>query len=189
MEKPTLSEAATAVFEVLEPFDEGERLRIVTSAMALFGQELANVHRPAKPHDHNDDHDGGSSGVNGAKSRRWMTQNGITSDMVEQCFHLESETPEVVADIPGRSAREKTVNCYLLTGIASFLKNDEPAFADAAARALCEHAGCYDATNHNKYVKFGNRAIGDKKRGWKLLAPGLKEGALLLKQIATGASE
>lgn len=189
MEKPQLSAAATAVFQELEPFDEAERIRIVTSALALFGQALPSAQRSGTIGSHAEDHDGEFGGVAGARSRRWMTQNGITAAMLEQCFHLEPETPEVVADVPGKSAREKTVNCYLLTGIASFLKSDEPAFPDSTARSLCEHAGCYDATNHNKYLKLGNRASGDKKRGWKLLGPGLKDGAALVKQIAGETSE
>jgi hypothetical protein len=190
MTKSKIAEATTSVYEILEPFTEEERAKIVRAAMVLLGQSLpsgggaprAESVQPDEPEQAD------VSGV-GSKARRWMQQYGITSAMIEQCFHLEAETPEVVAEIPGASDREKTANCYLLTGIAALLKTDEANFADSTARALCEHAGCYDGTNHTKYVKLGNRAVGDKKSGWKLLAPGLKEGAALVKELCAEETE
>ena len=194
MAKPKLADATTSVYEILEPFSEVERSKIVGAAMMLLGQALpataalastsVETKEPAvtaEPRER-------VAGL-GPKAGRWLSQNGVTSNMLEQCFHLEADPPEVVAEIPGNSAREKTVNCYLLTGIAAFLKTDESTFSDAIARALCEHAGCYEATNHTKYIKFGNRATGDKKHGWKILGPGLKDGAALVKQIAGEAGE
>lgn len=193
MAKSKLSDATSSVYDILEPFEEGERTKIVGAAMVLLGQSPpaaggaagASNGTVAPPPDPSDS---GNSEF-GLKARRWMQQNAISSEMLEECFHLEPDPPEVVADIPGKSAREKTANCYVLTGIAAFLKTDEPNFADGTARSLCEHTGCYDATNHTKYVKLGNRASGDKKNGWKLLAPGLKAGATLVKELAGASNE
>lgn len=191
MAKPKLAEATTSVYEILEPFNENERSKIVGAAMMLLGQAPVEARVPASTLPESRVASEGTEAVAGvgAKARRWLSQNGITSSMLDQCFHLEADAPEVVAEAPGTSAREKTANCYLLTGIAAFLKTDEPTFSDAVARALCEHVGCYDTTNHTKYVKLGNRATGNKKNGWKILAPGLKEGAALVKQIAGEADE
>jgi len=192
MAKSKLAEATTSVYEILEPFSEEERSKIVRAAMMLLGQTPPG---PAAPASRSVEANGAlaaneaTDAVVGPKARRWLNQNSITSSMLEECFHLEADPPEVVAEVPGNSAREKTANCYLLTGIAAFLKTEEPTFSDTTARALCEHVGCYDATNHTKYVKLGNQATGDKKRGWKLLAPGLKNGAALLKQIVGDAGE
>lgn len=188
MTKSTISGATASVYDVLAPFSEDERTRIVGAALMLLGQSAPAIPAavspgatPAKSSAVQSDSDIPNLGT---KAKRWVQQNGISESMIEQCFHLEPEVPEVVADIPGSSAREKTANCYLLTGIAALLKTDEANFADATARALCENAGCYDATNHTKYAKLGNRATGDKKSGWKLLAPGLKDAAALVKSLA-----
>jgi hypothetical protein len=186
MAKSKISEATTSVYEVLEPFEEEERTRIVGAALMLLGQSpqaAAAVPAP-KATKATVDHTDSDIPNLGTKAKRWVQQNGISQEMIEQCFHLEPEVPEVVAEIPGTSAREKTANCYLLTGVAALLKTDEPNFADATARALCENAGCFDSTNHTKYTKLGNRATGDKKSGWKLLAPGLKDAATLVKSLA-----
>lgn len=186
MAKSKLSDATTSVYEVLEPFSEEERTRIVGAALMLLGQSPLPAAGAIPPKASLNAVDQGDSDIPnlGTKAKRWVQQNGVSQGMIEQCFHLEPEVPEVVAEIPGASAREKTANCYLLTGVAALLKTDEANFADATARALCENAGCYDATNHTKYTKLGNRATGDKKSGWKLLAPGLKEAAALVKSLA-----
>lgn len=191
MPKSKLSDATSSIYEILEPFSDEERTKIVGAAMVLLGQPLASRASPdvsskVGAESLLDDSNPSVPGV-GAKARRWLQQNGLSPAMVEQCFHLEADPAEVVADIPGSSAREKTANCYLLAGAAALLKTDEPNFADGTARALCEHAGCYDATNHTKYIKLGNRTAGDKKNGWKLLAPGLKDAAALVKKISEKA--
>lgn len=113
-----------------------------------------------------------------------MKQNQITDEMLDLCFHLEEDSPEVVGEVPGKTKKERTANCYLLCGAAALLKSGEATFDDAVARALCEHVGCLDPTNHAKYMKFGNRVSGDKKRGWKLLGPGLTAAANLVKAMA-----
>ncbi|GGK17241.1 hypothetical protein GCM10011394_28060 [Luteimonas terricola] len=74
------------------------------------------------------------------------------------------------------------MNTYLMLGIAAFLSTGEASFTDKDARELCEHFGCYDATNHAKYIKeFGNKITGSKSSGWKLTAPGLNAAAELVK--------
>lgn len=186
MAKSKISEATTSIYEILEPFDEEERTRIIGAALMLLGQSPQPAASAPSSKGAKAAVDETSTAMPnvGTKAKRWVQQNGISQDMIEQCFHLDPEVPEVVAEIPGTSAREKTANCYLLTGVAALLKTDEPNFADATARALCENAGCFDSTNHTKYTKLGNRATGDKKNGWKLLAPGLKDAATLVKSLA-----
>jgi hypothetical protein len=188
----TLTQATTQVFEILEPFESPERLKIIRAALLLLGTDESQAGSGISPPRRVEDSAGGErrefdedlGGVS-PKGRRWMTQHGITVEQIEECFHVAEA--QVVAEVPGASDREKTVNCYLLTGIASLLKTGEPRFEDAAARALCEHEACYDATNHSKYIKFGNLASGDKAKGWTLLAPGLKTAAALVQKLATHA--
>lgn len=185
MATTALKKAAISLYDLLEPLSEEERLRAINSALLLLGQaphaEGASgaAQAPVEPESSR------PPGEFGPRATRWLTQNGITSEMLEECFHLDADPPEVVADIPGDSGRTRVLNSYLLTGVAYLLKTDEPSFEDSVARDVCEHAGCLDTTNHAKYTKFGNKISGDKKRGWKLLAPGLKEAAQLIKTITS----
>ena len=187
MANTKLKDAATSLFDILEPLSEDERTRAIDSALLLLGQTPASMKDPrgsAKPapQDATVEVAEGSENL-GPKAKRWAAQNSITVDMLTECFHLDANPPEVVADVPGKSAKAKVVNCYLLTGTAFLLKTDDPSFNDSVARNVCEHVGCLDSTNHAKYTKFGNRISGDKKKGWKLLAPGLKDSAELIKAI------
>jgi len=179
-------DATKALYDILEPFSEQDRSRIVTAALVLLGQEpTAPLKAPSgtggipNPAVHQDSESGF-----GPKATRWLNQHSLTEEMLEHAFHLDPEVPEVVGEVPGKSAKERTTNAYLLTGAAHLLKSDEPTFDDSTARAVCEHGGFYDPTNHTKYIKFGNKASGSKKSGWKLLGPGLKEAASIVKQMA-----
>lgn len=176
--------AVAAIYSLLEPFGEQERINIVRATLAIFGQSF--VERAP----------GSSQGGGNAlasletdlppKAARWAEQNGITDEMLENVFFLEPTPAEVVATVPGKNAQEKTVNCYVLTGLAAFLKSDEGSFSDSDARSLCEHVGCYDSTNHSKRLaQLGNRVAGSKAKGWKLLGPGLKAGADLIKSMGS----
>lgn len=187
----TLKEAASSLYDILEPLSEDERLRAINSALLLLGQSPSVKGSPVS----GKSTDGGSGDAPGdieglgPKARRWTSQNGITGEMLEECFHLDADPPEVVADVPGKPTKTKVLNCYLLTGAAFLLKNDDPSFEDSVARNVCEHVGCLDTTNHAKYTKFGNRISGDKKKGWKLLAPGLREAAELVKSISSSDND
>lgn len=186
-----IPEAVSAIYNLLEPFEEDERTKIVGAALLLLGQPMpqgqpASRTAPGARTEHSPED--ASTADLPVKAVRWLRQHSITMEMLENWFHLEADPPEVVGTVPGRSDREKTANCYLLTGIAALLKTGEPTFDDSPARALCEHTGCYDANNHSKYIKFENKVAGDKKRGWKLLGPGLKEAGDLIKDNPDGAA-
>jgi len=77
------------------------------------------------------------------------------------------------------------LNVYVMAGIAKLLEAGDPSFDDKTARDLCKSAGCFDNTNHSKYlVDKGNEFAGSKDKGWVLTAPGLKRGAALVKEIS-----
>jgi hypothetical protein len=74
-----------------------------------------------------------------------------------------------------------------MAGIAKLLEAGDSSFDDKAARELCKSAGCFDNTNHSKYLgDKGNEFAGSKDKGWVLTAPGLKRGAALVKKISKG---
>ena len=187
MAKPTIPEASATVYAALEPFSAEERTNIVTAALAMLGEAPLAVHASAplstrrtleRQTTTTEPRPQAGAGLP-TKAQRWLSKHSITQDVLDHVFHVDGEDVEVVGDVPGRSDREKTANCYLLTGIAALLSTGEPVFQDADARGLCEHQGCYDTNNHSKYIKLGNRMAGDKKKGWKLLVPGLAEAARL----------
>jgi hypothetical protein len=113
-------------------------------------------------------------------------QNGVEYSDLEKVFHLEGGKVQVIAaHIPGKSNRERVLNCYILAGVGELLHTGEAGFTDKYARNLCEAFGCLDTTNHAKYLnEKGNNFIGSKDKGWTLTAPGRKHGATLVKEVA-----
>jgi hypothetical protein len=115
-----------------------------------------------------------------------MKQNGVTEDNLSHVFHIDGGAAEVIAgEAPGKSDKEKTLNAFVLTGLAEFLQTGDPKFDDKAARALCKKLGCFGEGNHATYMKDrGNLLGGSKEGGWTLTGPGLKAGAELIKGMA-----
>jgi hypothetical protein len=90
----------------------------------------------------------------------------------------------IAADIPGKGKKGKTLNAYVLVGVSKFLSTGDPKFDDKSARALCEGSGCYDSANHAQTLKAkGNWFTGTKEKGWSLTAPGLRQGAMIVKEL------
>jgi hypothetical protein len=148
------------------------------AAFALLGEEAA-----PQLGDTADSQGGGP--VQGVSSAAvpWLKKVQINQDQLEEHLHLDGGTVKVIS-LPGDAAKriDQVIHTYLMQGLAAFLATGEASFSDKEARELCEHFGCYDHTNHAKYVKeFGNRITGSKKSGWKLTAPGLSAAAELVK--------
>ena len=116
----------------------------------------------------------------------WLKQNSLTDAEVEVVFHLNGGEADIIApDVPGKSKREKTLNCYILEGARELLRTGETSFADKAARTLCTQFGCFDSANHSTYIgEKGNEFTGSKDKGWTLTGPGKKRAAALVKEIA-----
>jgi hypothetical protein len=114
-----------------------------------------------------------------------MRKYKVTDDQISEVFDLDAEAVDVIAhDVPGDSAKEKTISAYVITGIGQYLKTGEVNFTDEAARAVCKHIGCLNIANHSSYMESrGNLFNGDKKKGWKLTAPGLKKAAELIAAV------
>ncbi|HEY3813337.1 MAG TPA: hypothetical protein VGL66_08925 [Caulobacteraceae bacterium] len=120
-------------------------------------------------------------------AQAWLKQNGLTSAELELVFHVDGPEGDVIAaEVPGKSNRERSLNCYLLEGARALLKGGDAAFSDKAARTLCVSLGCFDNTNHSKYLSGrGNEFTGSKEKGWVLTGPGKKRAAALVREIAS----
>jgi len=166
------------VVELLQPLSSEDRGRLVRAAMAFLGEEQPSASVAVQP-----DSPASLSGLP-PKAAAWMRQNGISADQLQEAFHINGNSVDVIASLPGRNKKEQTYSAYIIAGIGQLLVTGEPAFDDKTARSLCERSGCYDSANHSAHVKDrGNEFTGTKEKGWTLTAPGLKRGAELIKQM------
>jgi hypothetical protein len=186
-------EAMSKVLSALQPLDEAAQLRVVrwaveklklpligTSGSAGSGTFEQVVPGPVAM-------EGGTIPSNAAL---WAKQNGITPAEIEAVFHIGNGSAELIASqIPGKSNKERVLNCYIVCGALEMLRAGDASFTDKSARALCEAFGCFDTTNHAKYLNDrGNELTGSKEKGWTLTAPGKKRAAALLKEMAAAAN-
>jgi hypothetical protein len=173
------------LIEILRPLKPEARHRNVRAAMIFLGETLtpqsigeqsrlaASVRR-----------DDGNYSQN---NERWMRQNNVSPEELEEVFHFNGEEFDIHA-APGTSKKEQTLNTYILTGLGTFLAKGERTFADATARSFCDKLGCSDPTNHAKHLKArGNEFGGDKAKGYTMTNPGLRRGAELVKTVAGSA--
>jgi hypothetical protein len=175
----TATEILTAIVDLLTPLASEERQRVIGAALVLLGENTPALSKNAA--DMNDD----ESVTLPPKARQWVKQNGLTQDMLDQVFHLDNGAAEVLAEAPGKSQKEKTINAYILAGVSQFLINGESRFSDKLAREICSASGCFSSTNHATYLKDkGSDFTGTRESGWLLTSPGLKRGAALVKLIA-----
>ena len=171
-----LAQAATKTFEVLSPLTSEQRLRVVRSALELLGETATSIaaatnSQPAKKPDEK-----GQDGIS-RPAQIWIEKSGVTLETLEQYFDIRDDSTEVIG-LPQSVTKvhEKVLMTYLFTGLSKLISSGESTFSDEEARERCKHFGCYDHTNHSKYLKaFANRITGSKNAGWKVTAPGLNE--------------
>lgn len=180
MEKPKMTEVTIKIVELLEPFESQERHRIVQASLTLLGDAFV----APKPQVLSSDEAVQETNVS-SQARIWMKQNQVSDDELQLVFHItEGKTDVIASEVPGKDLKAKSINAYILQGLASFLTSGIAKFDDKAARALCTRYGCYSAANHAVYMKsMGNRLTGSKDTGWTLTSPGLKYGAELVKGL------
>ena len=118
-----------------------------------------------------------------AKAKNWMQQNDLDAEDLEDFYHIMDGEVHLLKLPEGIDKKKDQVQAtYLLCGIAELLRDGDSEFDDEQAREQCTHFGCYDSTNHSKYMKdFGNRITGSKAAGWKLTVPGMRAAAQHLK--------
>ncbi|MDD5586180.1 MAG: hypothetical protein PHY92_04385 [Alphaproteobacteria bacterium] len=182
MAKDTPSKVLADILSKLEPLSSEDRGRIMQAAFRFFAEKPEAVVK-----DHIVENiEVGEVGALPSQAQSWMKKNGLTAENIQQVFLIKGEDVEVIASkISGKNTQIKTLNCYLLAGLARLFSKGERSFEDKSARKLCEHFGCYDSTNHSKYMKEkGNVISGSKSKGWTLTGPGLVKGAELVKGLS-----
>ncbi|MGC4100785.1 hypothetical protein [Ferruginibacter sp.] len=181
MEKPKITEITAQLVDLLEPFDSTERQRIVQASMLLLGESTIY----SKPDKKIDEEIDVVENNFSSHAKIWMKQNHISVEDLQQIFHVADGNAEVItSEMPGKDQKAKTINAYILQGLANLLVSNESKFDDKSARSLCVKSGCYSAANHAVYIKaVGNKLAGSKDVGWTLTSPGLKYGADLIKTL------
>lgn len=178
----TLTEAMAKVVAILSPLEADQRRRVIQAAFALLGEPAPVAAKPGgTPQQASGEQEGDLPTAAAAAS--WLAKAKVPRDKLEHCLHFEDGKVKVIA-LPGSATKriDQVITAYLMQGFAAFLQTGDASFTDQDARDLCEHFGCYDHTNHAKYLKeFGNRITGSKSTGWKLTAPGLTAIAELVK--------
>lgn len=136
--------------------------------------------------------EGQSKFAKGKKAQAWLRRNGITDDMLDQVFHVESDDgkPVLFATVPGTGKKAQTINCYLLMAAQNFLTTDELKVTEAEVMAVAKAGGYYDRANHSvTRGSLGNRFSGNKDSGFILTTPGQDAAAALIKSIAAEAAK
>jgi hypothetical protein len=178
-----LLEVTTKLVEALSPLNSEERRKVLQAAFALLGESPM---LQSSEQDKSADRSDLTSSSLPVRARSWMRQYGIPEEKLFQVFNLSNGRAEIIASVPGKDTKERMLNCYVLTGIASLLSAGEFAFEDKAARETCRASGCYDANNHSSYLKGkGNVFSGTKEKGWVLTAPGQKWAAELIEILGS----
>jgi hypothetical protein len=176
---PDVPKIASQIYALLQPLESDARKLAIAGALAMLGEQMMTTGTQKE------DNAGGDDATEyPRKATQWMKQNGVTSEQLSHVFH---DGEIIAATLPGSSKKEKTVATYILCGIGNILKTGEPKFEDAAARETCQRHSCFDLSNHSGIIRASRNLFTDSKdAGWTLTAPGLKQGADLVKQLAEG---
>ncbi|HYE33509.1 MAG TPA: hypothetical protein VEH27_18960 [Methylomirabilota bacterium] len=177
--------ALTTVLHALEPLLDQDRERVIDSVRAYFGRTTP-VPTPVSSNDRADTSDARISPAVNVKASSWIQRSGLSLDDIQQVFTLEESNIEIIANkLPSAKRSDRVVDAYVLVGLQSFLQTGSPNFPDSSARSLCIDHGCYDSTNHSKYLSGAkNLFTGSKDLGWKLTQPGFKHGVDIIRKLA-----
>lgn len=180
------TDALTTIIKALTPLNTDERHRTIDAAMMFLGETVKPA-RKEQPPGTAGGSEGRTDGNLADPVQKWMKQFEVTEEQLDQVFHFSGDGAFDLHDAPGKSKKDQTLNTYILTGVGTFLASSNRTFDDATARGFCEKIGCYDPTNHATHLKNkGSEFSGDKTKGYSLTNVGMKRGAALIKEIASG---
>lgn len=181
------AELALQIYNLLIPLEIGMRRRVLQSAATLLGdsEEITSM---SKSHPNEESED--SESKFGPKAMRWAQKHGITSEMLDEIFYWSGGGVEIIAsEVPGNSKREKTINCYLLSGIRGLLRYDSPSLEESEVVVVCKRLTAYDKNNHPAHRQaVGNRMSGAKPE-FNLTGPGEIAAAELIRQMTARSND
>lgn len=187
---PVTTDALTTIINLLKPLTSEDRQRTVGAAMLFLGETSVSPPKLKQKISASEDGDEGEDTDEGDYSphiTKWMKQNDVSPEELDQVFHFGDEGTFDLLHSPGKSKKEQTTNTYTLTGLGKYLAANDRSFDDAVARGFCETIGCFDSTNHATYVRKNKGEFsGDKTKGYSLTNVGVKRGAALVKEVAGG---
>ena len=188
------AELALKLYKLLEPVDSDVRRRAIQATLAALGETSvlpgpadAGTQTSAGSQSGKSKDNWEFSDLNlGSKAIRWLERNGISRAILDEVFHISDGVVEITAPrVPGKSKREMTINCYLLSGIRGLLATDAPTLNDSDTISLCKRLTAYDKNNHPAYRSaVGNRMIGSKPT-FTLTGPGENAAAQVVKSVAS----
>lgn len=185
-----ITNVTAAMFDLLEPLESEDRKKCVKAAMVLLGEDFAvaaspEVGPPAETVGTGNGHVAvASTRQLGEKVKRWMVQHKVTDAHLDQIYHIDGTVELIAHSVPGATKKEKTINCYLLVGVRSLIQNDEPKFSDKEGMEFCQITQAYDKNNHTTNRQaLSNRVSGDRRTGFTLTVPGLRDAANLIKSM------
>jgi hypothetical protein len=181
---PVTMDALTTIIRVLQPLSSDERQRTVGAAMMFLGETAPPKHK-ASSADAERDSNGDAEGDYSRQITKWMKQYDVSAEELDQVFHFGGDGTFDLLHAPGKTKKDQTLNTYILTGLGKYLSTNDRTFDDATARAFCEKIGCFDKSNHATHMKkTGPEFTGDRSKGYSLTNPGIKRGAMLVKEVA-----
>lgn len=181
-----IANIATKIVSLLTPLTSEQRQRAVQAALTLVGDTPLAFKSSTDGSGVSDENVASVDNANiTPRVRNWMRQNSLTMDLLQEVFHLHDGVGEVIAaEVPGKNAKEKTLNAYVLQGVCAFVTSGNAVFDDKSARSVAKTLGCLNLGNHVTYLNDrGNLFTGSKEKGWTLTAPGLTHGSSLIKGI------
>ena len=103
------------IVELLTPLTSEERHRVINAAMAFLDDTPIKADRKS-----DDENDAGENMDDiPPRAQSWIKQNGLTTEEVQQVFHIADGNVEVIASgMPGKNQKAQTINAYMLIGIA-----------------------------------------------------------------------
>jgi hypothetical protein len=181
-------ETLIAIINVLAPLSSEQRQRTVAAAMMFLGEAPLQKPRQETSGGSTDNNNGDGEAGYSTHIAKWMKQNEVSAEELDQTFHFHESGTFDLLHAPGNSKKEQTLNTYILTGLGKYLAANDRSFDDATARGFCETIGCFDRANHAAILKGkGGEFSGDKTKGYSLTNVGVKRGEALVKEVAGGA--
>lgn len=188
MSEDAARKALNTIVEALHPLSSADRKRAVLGALHFLEEDWVPL--PGKRAEQMGSKEEKTFSENSAlhpTAQVWMKKNDISEDAVEAVYSFDHEAVNIIADVPGRGKRDKTIAIYTLVGLGTFLRTGERTFPDEEARQVCSTHSAYDSANHAATMReMKNELTGDKKSGWTITMPGLKRGAAIVKEIMAG---